>query len=300
MMHISQLFLFPVKSLRGFSVNAARLTPQGLEHDRFWMIINDNNQFVTQRKLSQMVLIRTAIHKDQLILSSPQQTSPLIIPINQTPSSAAFAASVWKDTCQVLDEGEKASMWLSTALNSASPLRLVRMASQPRPQSKPDLLGAHTHTHFADAAPFLIANEASLNAVNQQLIAANHLPVPMENFRPNIVVSGLEAFAEHQLNGLQHNYYHFKHCYPCQRCVIPTIHIETGIRHAQQQPFSLIADINAMPNNNKAPAFGENAILMAGVGNAIQVGDILQATKTTTKDLIQLSPTRSGYHHPQC
>lgn len=278
-MHISQLFIYPVKSLRGFTVTEATLTPQGLQHDRQWMIINEKNTFVTQRKIPHMVLIHTRIHNQQLILSVPTQPQlpPLIIDM-QTPSvsTETIEATVWKDTCKVIDEGIEASQWLQQALGETTPtLRLVRMANTPRPQSKPELLGENTHTYFADAAPYLIANEASLEQVNQQLLAADHEPVPMENFRPNIVITGMAAFEEHNIAHLQHPNYQFKHCYPCQRCIMPTINIETGKRHPQQQPFSCIAKINAMPNQPKAPAFGENAVLLRGNAATIRVGDTL-------------------------
>jgi uncharacterized protein YcbX len=276
MITIEQLYLYPVKSLRGFTVDSALLTPQGFAHDRQWMIIDSKNRFVTQRKYGGMVLIHTTIKDQQLILSHSQQPDlePLVIDITQKPTSPVFDAVIWKDTCQVLDEGQVASDWLHTALGMED-LRLVRMADTPRPQSKPDLLGEHTHTYFADAAPFLIANTQSLAAVNQQMIDKGFEPVPMENFRPNIVVSGLVEFKEHSIAGLSHDDYTFKHCYPCQRCVMPTVDIDTGKRHPKQQPFTLISDINPMPDNPKAPAFGENAILTSGDGAIIHVGDVM-------------------------
>lgn len=280
-MHISQLFIYPVKSLRGIEIDAAVLTPQGLQYDRQWMIINDKDMFVTQRKYAQMVLIHTEIKDRQLILSKPSEPtiSPLSIDMDDIPSSPEITATVWKDQCQVLDEGEPASLWLSRVLDSPSPLRLVRMADTARPQSKPDLLGESTHTYFADAAPFLLTNSESLGQVNKQLESLEYQHVPMENFRPNIVVDGLGAFEEHKIPGIQHPNYQLKHCYPCQRCVIPTINIATGERHSAQQPFSCIAAINPMPENPKAPAFGENAVLLKGEGETIRVGDVISVHK---------------------
>lgn len=288
---ISQLFVYPVKSLRGIAISSAKLTPCGFEHDRQWMIINDNNTFVSQRKFSQMVLIHTRIDAHQLILSVPSQPSieELVINIDHVPTGDAFAATIWKDTCQVVDEGDEASEWISRVLHSdlnhqalskiSTPggvLRIVRMApAQQRAQSKPELLGDNTHTLFADAAPFLMTSQASLQAVNQQLQKARLESVSIERFRPNIVMEGVAAFEEHKIHTLQHADYAFKHCYPCQRCVMPTVNIETGVRHSQQQPFSLVADINPMPDNAKAPAFGENAILLRGDQAVIRVGDQL-------------------------
>ncbi|MGS2718457.1 MOSC domain-containing protein [Eionea flava] len=283
MLTIEQLYLYPVKSLRGFTLEAAVLTPQGLQHDRQWMIIDSNNKFVTQRKYAQMVLIHTAFRehdgKKQLVLSHSQKTdiTPLTIDVNSAPTGTPFDATIWKDTCAVLDEGQAASDWLSAALGIPQ-LRLVRMAHTPRPQSKPELLGDNTHTYFADAAPYLIANEKSLAEINLQMANNSHAPVPMENFRPNIVLQGLTAFEEHEIAGFEHEFgaYTLSHRYPCQRCVMPTVNIETGERHPKQQPFSLIRDINPMPDNPKAPAFGENAILLQGDGEVIRVGDCVK------------------------
>ncbi len=278
---ITQLFVYPVKSLRGISIPSAKLTPYGFEYDRQWMVINEKNTFVSQRKFSNMVLIHTRIEVNKLVLFVPSQPTiaPLEIPINKNPAGDAFNATIWKDTCKVVDEGTIASQWITRVMGSNSPLRIVRMApNHQRPQSKPELLGADTHTFFADAAPYLIANETSLQAVNQQLRQAKLEAVSIERFRPNIVIEGLNAFAEHKIKSLEHTTYSLKHCYPCQRCVMPTVNIETGIRHSQQQPFSLIAEINSMPENSKAPAFGENAILTSGESEYIRVGDKLEAS----------------------
>lgn len=146
-----------------------------------------------------------------------------------------------------------------------------------RPQSKPDLLGALTTTEFADAAPYLICNQASLKAVNQSLINNKLLPVSIEHFRPNIVIEGIQAFQEHTIASIEHEQYSLQHCYPCQRCIVPTIDIATGQRHPQQQPFSLISELNGMPDNPKAPAFGENAILLRGENKIIKIGDQLNS-----------------------
>jgi len=282
MVNIKSLWIYPVKSLRGFTVDSAILSSQGLEYDRHWMVINENNQFITQRKFSEMILIHTHIEDGQLILSKPNEPSlgTYNIPTTQQSKAEKLTATVWGDTCQVYDEGKAVSDWLTQAIGSKKALRLVRMAEDKRIQSKPELTlpefsHVETDTLFADAAPFLTANPQSLDLVNQQMLAAGHTSITMEHFRPNIVLDGLAAFAEHQIQTLNHQDYQLRHCYPCQRCVIPTIDVNTGLRHSQQQPFSLIAEINSMPNKTKAPAFGENAILIKGHGQTIRVGDNL-------------------------
>ena len=279
---ISQLFLYPVKSLRGIHLHSATLMKTGFMHDRYWMLVKPDGGFISQRQYPEMVLIKTALTQDYLVLSKDGMAD-LLIPLQfQNTEADSFSATIWKDTCHVIDEGETASQWLSSAIGarkSVRPVRLVRMKpNTKRTQSKAQLLGDHTHTLFADAAPYLICNEASLQAVNHSLSNKGLGTVSMEHFRPNIVTKGLKAFTEHTVEQLSHQHCRFTHCYPCQRCIIPTIDIETGIRHPQQQPFTLISELNAMPENPKAPAFGENAILEYGEGKTLSVGDTLYST----------------------
>lgn len=273
---ITQLFVFPVKSLRGIATQDATLRPTGFKWDRHWMIVKPDGGFITQRQFPQMVLIATRIKDEQLILSK-EGMSDFHLDLNKHNNNPGFTGKVWKDYCEVVDEGEDASQWLTEAIGASTSLRLVRMADgHQRPQSKPELLGETTTTEFADAAPYLICNQASLDALNQSMIQHGFDPVTMEHFRPNIVTEGLGAFDEHQIKTLEHEQYHLKHCYPCQRCAVPTIDITKGQRHPQQQPFSLISELNSMPENPKAPAFGENAILLKGKNQTIQVGDQLK------------------------
>ncbi|MGH1441510.1 MAG: MOSC domain-containing protein [Cellvibrionaceae bacterium] len=273
---ITQLFVFPVKSLRGIAIQDATLSPTGFKWDRHWMIVKPDGGFISQRQFPQMVLIKTKIENEQLILSKVGM-SDFHLDLNQHNDSPVFTGKVWKDYCDVVDEGEDSSQWLTEAIGAPTPLRLVRMADgHQRPQSKPELLGEATTTKFADAAPFLVCNQASLDALNQSMVRNDFSPVTMEHFRPNIVIEGVGAFEEHQIKAIEHKQYQLKHCYPCQRCAVPTIDITKGQRHPQQQPFSLISELNSMPENAKAPAFGENAILIQGNNQTIRVGDQLK------------------------
>ncbi len=273
---VTGLYVFPVKSLRGIPIDKGQLTLTGLKWDRYWMIVKPDGGFITQRQFPQMVLIQTKLTDDSLILSKVGMDDLVIPFIRQIDSNSNFTAKIWKDNCQVNDEGKAASDWLTNAIGAPKPLRLVRMANKhKRPQSRPSLLGDTTHTLFSDAAPYLVCNTASLQAINHSLKENDIKPVTIENFRPNIVIEGVNAFAEHQIKGLMHANYKLKLCYPCQRCAIPTIDILSGTRNARQQPFSLLAELNSMPDNEKAPAFGENGILESGENTSIRIGDQL-------------------------
>ncbi|MEO0442770.1 MAG: MOSC N-terminal beta barrel domain-containing protein [Pseudomonadota bacterium] len=284
---VKQLFTYPVKSLRGIAVDRAELTEQGFRWDRHWMIINQNGRFISQRQFPKMVLIHTQLSDINLILSTaglPDLVIPLDYPNDSPEEQATYSkATIWKDHCEVVDQGQAAAEWLTRAIATPNTIRLVRMRQgSRRAQSKPEQLGADTHTLFADAAPFLITNTASLDALNGKMQTRGYDTVTMERFRPNIVIEGPQAFAEHQIQSLACANYRFKQCYPCQRCVIPTIDINSGIRHPQQQPFSIIAELNPMPDNPKAPAFGENAILASGSGHTMHIGDVLALDNSQT------------------
>jgi len=277
---VTGLYIYPVKSLRGISLQRAELTPQGLRYngfrDRGWMIVNAKGGFLTQRQFPQQALIHTHLTDDALVLRRDGMEE-LLIPHDYAGPGTVIEAEVWRDTCTTLDEGDAAASWLQQAIGWDKPVRLVRMAPEvQRPQSNPELLGENTHTHFADAAPYLVANENSLSALNKALADKGLNTVPMNRFRPNIVTDGLEAFAEHQLKTLTHSDYQLQFCYPCERCIMTTIDQDTAEKHPAMEPFKTLVALNPMPEKKQAPAFAENGILTRGSGTNIQVGDCLE------------------------
>ncbi|GAB3094574.1 MOSC domain-containing protein [Aestuariicella hydrocarbonica] len=263
--HIEQLTLYPVKSLRGIQVNDWPVTEEGLQFDRHWMLVMPNGRFITQRQLPRMSLIDTAIDGDHLVLSAASK-GEVKLPLQYTQtlnSQPVFSATVWRDECDVVEAAAAASAWLNQALRPPQPLRLVAMAhDHQRVQSQPERFGANTHTRFADAAPFLVANNASLAALNHALTGKGMQPVDMRRFRPNIVLSGLEAFTEHQVSQLQRD---DGLCLQlrdhCERCIMTTIDPDSGEKSADMEPYHTLASLNAMPDNPKAAAFAVNATL---------------------------------------
>lgn len=271
---ISGLRIYPVKSMRGIAVSEAVLTAEGFEHDRRFMVVRDDGRFVTQRDQPPLALIRTRLESGQVVLSRPG-FGEVIVPADRL-QGEIIHTRVWGDPCETVDQGEEISRWLQSALECEHGLRLVRMKPGfTRPQNQPELLGDSTTTYFADAAPYLVANEASLDTLNRSLVAADHEAVPMNRFRPNIVLRGLEAFAEHQLSHLQGDDARLDMCHPCERCVVTTINQDTAEKHPGRQPFKTLCDINPMPGKKPAPAFGHNAILSAGELSTLKTGDTL-------------------------
>jgi uncharacterized protein YcbX len=271
---ITGINIYPVKSLKGIALNEASLTPQGLSNDRRWMVVRSDGRFVTQRDMPRLALVHTSLDDNGVTLSLEALGETSIPFVSR--GGELIQTKVWGTPCQAEDEGEEVSRWLTSALESGDSLRLVRMAPGfVRPQGKPEHLGEQTHTIFADAAPYLVANEASLDALNRELVSRGLTQVAMNRFRPNIVVRGLEPFAEHKLAGLNSGSYSLKFCHPCERCVVTTINQDTAEKDPGWQPFNTLKEINPVPGKKPAPAFGQNAILQQGEQAVISVGDHL-------------------------
>ena len=272
---VTGLHIYPVKSLRGIALPSAELTPLGLRHDRAWMLVNSKGGFVSQRQFPKMATIDTALSDSGLELSCATMT-PITVPLEYAGPGQQLQARIWRDDCEVLDEGDLVADWLSTALDQ--PVRLVRMAAAfTRPQSKPERMGADTATQFADAAPLLVANEASLAELNSHLENRGLERVPMNRFRPNIIVRGIPAFAEHGMAHLTHHNFSLQLRDPCERCIMTTIDQSKGVKHPDMEPFNTLATLNWMQDKPNAPAFGENATLTTGAGQFITLGDSLEA-----------------------
>ena len=269
---LSSLSIYPVKSMQGIALERATLTSQGLKHDRSWMIVDDQYQFITQRELAKLALIVPTLATEGLVLTS-HEGARITVPFAQ-PAGEHMTTQVWGQTCSVVDEGEAVSRWLADALRYKRPLRLVRMTpNTQREQTLPEVLGEDTRVQFADAAPFLVASEQSLAALNGALTAKGEQAVPMNRFRPNIVLAGLAAFREHDLAGISGRNFRMQFRMPCERCVITTIDQHTAQRHPRGEPFKTVRALNPAPDKPNSPVFGHYATLAAGEEVVISCGD---------------------------
>ena len=271
---VTGLFVYPVKAMRGIALDAARLTPEGLEHDRRFMVVRSNGRFVTQRDLPRLATIETRLEDNGVTLEAAG-AGAVFVPFGAS-DGEALTVRIWGQDCAAVDQGEVVARWLGEALESPEPLRLVAMAPGfVRPQGKPEELGEDTHTRFADAAPYLVTAQASLDALNAALEAAGRDAVPMNRFRPNVVLDGLDSFAEHGIARLAGPGYALRFAHPCQRCLVTTVDQASGRRDPEREPYRSLASLNPMPGRPDAPAFGQNAVLQAGARALIGVGDRL-------------------------
>ena len=284
---IEALYLYPVKSCAGVRVEQAELSHHGLIGDRRWMIVDEKGLMMTQRKLPALALIQPSFeHGDtrgqlQLRYNPTANIHSNIAGQDEDADNSCTVrydldqvvhVSIWQDKVPAFKADAHCNQWLNRVLNTQQKLSLVYYnPDQTRHPGEPQRFG-DANRHFADAAPYLVCNHASLTALNQQLAKRGEPQVSMLNFRPNIVVGGVDAFSEHGFSHIQISeagrnntdtlwrtgLYLVDHC---QRCAIITIDPQTAQKYPHAVPFKALTALNPMPSNLKAPAFGINAVL---------------------------------------
>jgi uncharacterized protein YcbX len=221
---LAALNVYPVKGLKGIALDAARCTDRGLEHDRRWMVVDAQGEFLTQREHPMMATVWTEITADALVLSAPDLPS-VEVPL-QPRSSATVRVRVWNSVCDAVPASSPADAWLSDYLGLQC--RLVYMPDSTRRNSNPAYAGDESVVGFADGYAYLLTGEASLADLNARLAARNHPALPMNRFRPNLVVAGSAAFAEDRWGEIRIGEAILRTAKPCGRCQITTTDQATG------------------------------------------------------------------------
>jgi uncharacterized protein YcbX len=265
-MHVSGLFLYPVKSCRGFAVTSAEADAFGFLGDRRFMVVHAaDGLFLTQRAHPRMALVETALTRDSLVLSS-QSHGSITVPF--TASAGPRQVTVWKSMVTAEDCGDAPAQWLSAALGGS--LRLVRMGTAfQRPMTKSASRPGDV-VSFADAEPFLVVSEASLADLNDRLVAKGEPALPMNRFRPNLVVAGCEPYAEDNWDRLRIGDMIFRNGGLCARCPITTTDQETAERG--KEPLKTLAGYRRDAADPTDVNFGTNLIHETKQGR-VRVGD---------------------------
>lgn len=276
MVHLSALFIYPVKSLRGISVRVADLDALGLVNDRRFMIVDQSGHFLSQRTLPRMALIATELSTTDLILRS-SACSGCQIPLHEGTGTEVqeVEVSVWKhDRLKAEDCGASASAWLSDFLGVAC--RLVRIGKAfARPHFTPRSLNEH-RLSFVDGCPMLLVSEASLDGLNDRLLASGEETIPMNRFRPNLVISGCAEFEEDSWPRLKIGSATFHAGGPCDRCVVTTTDQSTGERGPE--PLRTMARYRRDPVVSTRINFGQNLIHQTHAGS-LYVGDVVSVLR---------------------
>lgn len=256
---VSALYRYPIKSCKGHALQAAGTDARGIADDRRMMIVDSSGEFITQRDVPRLALIEPLMSDD----GSMTLRAPGLSPISFKPSNEGWRVKVrvWNDICDAIDQGNAVAAWLQDFL--AMPARLVRMADDfVRHVDARYALRPSDQTGFADGYPFLLISQASLDDLNARLDS----PIPMNRFRPNIVVSGCDAFAEDDWREFRIGDIVFSAVKPCARCTVPTIDQDTAI--AGREPIKTLATYRTF---GRKVLFGQN-LVAANVG-VLRVGD---------------------------
>lgn len=260
---VAQLYVYPVKSLGGASLTAAAVGPRGLLHDREWMVVDADRQFVTQREVHALARVSTALTDDALTLSHPALAS-VAVPRERWSDGPRATVRVWKDDCLAVDQGDDVAEWLSSVVSA--PARLVRMDDAHHRPSKRVREGESVGVGFCDGYPLLFATRESLDDLNARLAS----PMEMLRFRPNVVVEGCaEPWEEDRWGAFSIGAVGFEAVKPCERCVITTLDPSTG-ESTGREPLATLAK---MRRGDGAALFGMN-VNHYGRG-VIRVGDAL-------------------------
>ena len=260
---LSEINIYPVKSLGGISLSEAEVTDRGLKFDRRWMIVDNDEKFITQRTNPQLALLKTKISHNKLILShKTKDISPLVVPINSKITETTIV-NIWDDLVTALLVGKYADEWLSGVLGSKC--KMVFMPEETERFVNNTYASQNEIVSFADAFPFLIIGQPSLDDLNSRLKEK----LPMNRFRPNLVFSEGKPFEEDNWKKFKIGDVTFEAVKPCSRCVTTTIDQENASKN--DEPLKTLSSYRTV--NNKV-MFGMN-LVHEGTG-IIHVGDEIE------------------------
>lgn len=247
MITVSELHIYPVKSLKGLSLKTLEITPFGPHMDRRFMLIDSEKRFITQRKYHQLALVKTALNKKSLTIEIPKQ-APIDVPFNYKGDFVDVV--VWNDTCRAIDQGDEVAKKFTEFLDMD--VRLVYMPDETfRPVNPKYALHPSERVGFADAVPFLITTESTLEDLEKRA----GMKLLMNRFRPNIVLRGASPYAEDNWQALKIGEVLFRIAKPCTRCVTTCVNQETGEKGVE--PLQTLATYR---KTERGIIFGQNAI----------------------------------------
>lgn len=280
---VKSIMIYPIKSCRGISVAQATISSTGFRWDRQWVVVNSRGRAYTQRVEPKLALVQTHLptqafsphsqldNHSFLEIKAPGM-EVLKVPLVKC-GEKVDGISVWEWSGSALDEGDAAANWFTNYLGK--PSRLVRFnnASDVR-NVEPGYSTGHT-VMFADMYPFLLLSQGSMDALNALLKE----PLPVNRFRPNILVEGCEPFSEDLWSEMRINDATFQGVKLCSRCKVPTINQETGADGGSEPTETLLSfrsDKALRPDKKQQKGrvyFGQNVVCSQGNGKSIKVGD---------------------------
>ena len=258
---VAGLFSYPVKGCRVIAHTSADVLGSGVRHDREWMVVDTRQspaKFLSQRECPLMATLTVAVTDDGLLISSNGD----VLTVSPPARNALLKVKVWNHETVALDAGDAASDWLNIKLGMArGRLRLVRF----HPEMRRDCNGLHAgssdaHTFFADGYPLLVTNVESLADLNVRMKRDATNAMPMNRFRPNVVIEGLPAWDEDHVDTLSIGGVMVKFAKPCVRCQVTTTDQVSGVR-LSDEPLNTLAEFRNNPDFGGV-TFGWNAVVI--------------------------------------
>jgi len=260
-MTLSEINVYPIKSTKGISLQSALVERRGIQYDRRWMVVDDEGIFLSQRDYPRLALVSTAI-KNSAIGVSASGMPPLDIPMKPG-SKNAVKVQIHDDITEGVSAGEEARKWFSDFLGVSC--RVVFMPEEVIRPVDPDYGSDGDIVSFADAFPLLLISETTLGDLNSRLAT----PVPMNRFRPNIVIQGCNAYDEDRWGKIGVGEMIFEVVKPCARCVTPTVDQATGVQG--KEPLATLSNYR---NAGGKVLFGQNII--PEKSGTLRVGDAVK------------------------
>lgn len=274
---VVDLRIYPIKSCKGFSVTKARITARGFIYDRLFMVVDEDGKFISQRTSPELALVETAIKGDDLFISAPNM--PMVaFPLHEPPHVPVERVKVWSDECDAVEVRADVSAWFSEYLKIKG-CKLVRMKDGFERQTHRKY-SPSGQTGFADMFPFLMISVASLIDLNHRLKE----PIKMANFRPNIIVDGVDKFEEDTWKEVVAGGLRLSVVKACSRCKMPNVVPELGVMDTSYPVTSVLntyrtgADLNFDKSVANTVFFGMQLDNHNVAGGVVCVGDVL-ATK---------------------
>jgi len=266
MLEVRHLFIYPIKSLGGIEKQSVEITATGFKHDRRWMLVDEQNRFLTQRAHPQMALLQVGENSNGIFVYHKQHPlQSITIPFSMAYTKKT-SVTIWDDVCNALEADEEMNDWFSDMLHINC--KLVYMPDDTRRMVDKKYAANDEITSFSDAYPILIIGQASLDNLNEKLTGV----LPMSRFRPNMVFTGGHAHIEDEMAAFIIEGINFLGVKPCSRCVMTTIDQQTAV--AGKEPLRTLAGYRM--KNNKI-YFGQN-VLQQQLGK-IKIGDEIKIIK---------------------
>jgi uncharacterized protein YcbX len=274
MLQLSEIWVYPVKSLGGIQLEESKVTDRGLELDRRWLLVDDNGRFLSQREHPELALFKPEIVGEFLRITHSVHLESIDIPLRPVFSDVAakIKVMVWDDTIDAFEVNQIATNWFTKQLGIS--VRLVYMPQESERKLDPDyaITGAEINS-FSDAYPFLIIGQSSLDDLNGRL----EVKIPMNRFRPNFVFINGDPFEEDTWREFSIGNVSFIGVKPCDRCVMTTVDQERGV-FSGKDPLKTLAKYRNFGNK---VLFGQNVIGL-GLGN-VSVGDTVSVLSFNSK-----------------